>query len=111
MGLGIGIGDLELGYWIRIGDWDWGLDIGTGDWVLEIWDWDWRLRLGIGTGDWILEIGDWDWRFGIGRMTNDNDYILHFVLMRMKFIQFLHFMLELLLCFFEGYVVAGLMKN
>ena len=30
MGLGIGIGDLELGYWIRIGDW--GLEIGIGDW-------------------------------------------------------------------------------
>ena len=46
-----------------------------------------------------------------GMMTNDNDYTLHFVLMRMKFILFLHFMLELLLCFFEGCVVAGLMKN
>ena len=66
MGFGIGIGDLELGYWIRIGDWGLGLGI-----------WDWRLGL------WI------------GRMTNDNDYTLHFVLMRMKFLLFLHFMLEL----------------
>ena len=73
MGLGIGIGDLEFGYWIRT--------------------------------------GGWDWRLGIGRMTNDNDYTLHFVLMRMNFILFLHFMLELLLCFFENCVVAGLMKN
>ena len=48
---------------------------------------------------------------GRGRMTNDNDYTLHFVLMRMKFILFLHIMLELLLCFFGGCVVAGLMKN
>ena len=76
-----------------IGDWDRGLEIGIGDWVLEIGDWDWRLRL------------------GIGRMTNDNDYTLHFVLMRMKVILFLPIMLELLLCFFEGCVVAGLMKN
>ena len=87
---------------IGIGDWGFGLGIG---------DWDWKLGLEI--GDWVLEIGDWDWRLrlGIGRMTNDNDYTLHFVLMRMKFILFLHFMLELLLCFFEGCVVAGLMKN
>ena len=88
MGLGIGIGDLELGYWIRIGDWGLGFGMGTGDW-----------RLG-------LEI-----EIGIGRMTNDNDYTLHFVLMRMKVILFLPIMLELLLCFFEGCVVAGLMKN
>ena len=78
---------------------------------------DWELGLGIGIGDWGLGfgigIGDWDWRLGlgIGRMTNDNDYTLHFVLMRMKVILFLHNMLELLLCFFEGCVVAGLMKN
>ena len=76
-------------------DWDWGLEIG---------DWDWGLEIGIGDLDSGLEIG-------IGRMTNDNDYTLHFVLMRMKFILFLHFMLELLLCFFEGCVVAGLIKN
>ena len=93
VGLGIGIGDLELGYWIRIGDW--------------------RLGLGIGDWDWGLGTGGWDWRLGlgIGRMTNDNDCTLHFVLMRMKVILFLHIMLELLLCFFEGCVVAGLMKN
>ena len=78
---------------VEIGDWDWGF--GSGDW-----------GLGLGTGDW-----DWRLGLGIGRMTNDNDYTLHFVLMRMKFILFLHFMLELLLCFFEGCVVAGLMKN
>ena len=102
MGLGIGIGDLELGYWIRIGDW--GLEIG---------DWDWGLEIGIGDWDWGLGTGGSDWRLGlgIGRMTNDNDYTLHFVLMRMKVILFLHIMLELLLCFFEGCVVAGLMKN
>ena len=84
-----------LGLEIRIGDWDWGLEIGIGDW------------------DWGLGTGGWDWRLGlgIGRMTNDNDYTLHFVLMRMNFILFLHFMLELLLCFFEDCVVAGLMKN
>ena len=71
------------------------------------------MGLGIVDWDWGLGTGDWDWRLGlgIGRMTNDNDYTLHFVLMRMKFILFLHFMLELLLCFFEGCVVAGLMKN
>ena len=55
--------------------------------------------------------GDWVWRLGIGRMTNDIGYTLHFVLMRMKFILFLHFMPELLLFFFEGGVVAGLIKN
>ena len=70
------------------------------DWGLEIWDW------GLGTRD-----GDWRFGLGIGRMTNDNDYTLHFVLMRMKVILFLPIMLELLLCFFEGCVVAGLMKN
>ena len=77
---------------------------------IAIWDWDVGLGLGIGDWDWGLGTGDWDSRFGlgIGRMTNDNDYTLHFVLMRMKFILFLHFMLELLLCFFEGCVVAGL---
>ena len=75
--------------------------------------------MGIGIEDWDqgcglgIAIWDWDWRFGlvIGRITNDNDYTLHFVLMRMNFILFLHFMLELLLCFFEDCVVAGLMKN
>ena len=74
---------------------------------------DWRLGLGIGDWDWGLGLGIGDWRLGlgIGRMTNDNDYTLHFVLMRMKFILFLNFMLELLLCFFEVCVVAGLMKN
>ena len=90
-----------MGLGFGIGIWDLGLGIGIGDWELEIWigirDWDWGLGLGI--------------RIGIGRMTNDNDYTLHFVLMRMKFILFLHFMLELLLCFFEGCAVAGLMKN
>ena len=47
------------------------------------------------------------------RMTNDNDndYTLIFVLMRMKFILFLHIMIELLLRFFEGCVVAELLKN
>ena len=80
---------------IAIGDWDWGLRIG-------IRDWDWELGLGI---------GDWRLGLGTGRMTNDNDYTLRFVLMRMKVILFLHIMLELLLCFFEGCVVAGLMKN
>ena len=78
-----------MGIGIKIGDRGWGLGI-------------------------VIKIGDWDWRFGlgIGRMTNDNDYTLHFVLMRMKFIVFLHFILELLLlCFFEGCVVVGLMKN
>ena len=91
-----------LGIWIR--DWDWGFGLGIGDW---------DLGLEIGIWDWGLGTRDWDWRFGlgIGRMTNDNDYILHFVLMRMKVILFLHIMLELLLCFFEGCVVAGLMKN
>ena len=91
---------------IRIGDWDLVLGIGIGDWGLGlgIGDWDWGLGLGI--GDWRLGL-----EIGIGRMTNDNDYTLHFVLMRMNFILFLHFMLELLLCFFEGCVVAGLMKN
>ena len=73
------------------------------------------MGLGIVTGDWDqglgIRIGDWGLRLGIGRMTNDNDYTLHFVLMRMKVILFLHIMLELLLCFFEGCVVAGLMKN
>ena len=93
---------------IGIGHWDWGL--GLGIWIV---DWDWALELGIGIRDWGLGlgIGNWGLRLGIGRMTNDNDYTLHFVLMRMKFILFLHFMLELLLCFFEGCVVAGLMKN
>ena len=96
-----------------IGDWDWGLEIGIGDWDwgLGIGDLDWELGLGIGV--WGLGTGGWDWRLGlgIGRMTNDNDYTLHFVLMRMKFILFFHSMLELLLCFFVGCVVAGLMKN
>ena len=93
---------------IGIGHWDWGL--GLGIWIV---DWDWALELGIGIRDWGLGlgIGNWGLRLGIGRMTNDNDYTLHFVLMRMNFILFLHFMLELLLCFFEGCVVAGLMKN
>ena len=104
MCIGIWIWDLELG--IGIGDWDWGLGIG---------DWDQGCGSGIEIGDWYwgLGTGGWDWRLGlgIGRMTNDNDYTLHFVLMRMKFLLFLHFMLELLLCFFEGCVVAGLMKN
>ena len=77
-----------------MGDWDWGLG----------WGWDWGLGFRILNLDWRLGLG-------IGRMTNDNDYTLHFVLMRMKFILFLHIMLELLLCFFEGCVVAGLMKN
>ena len=80
-----------------------------------IWDLDWGLGLGIGIEDWGLllriRIGDRDWRLGIGSMTNDNEYTLHFVLMRMKVILFLSIMLELLLCFFEGCVVAGLMKN
>ena len=66
-----------------------------GIWELEIGIEDWGLGLGIGIGDWGLGIGEW--RLGIGRMTNDNDYTLHFVLMRMNFILFLHFMLELLL--------------
>ena len=89
---------------IGIQHWDWGLGLGI---------WDWALELGIGIRDWGLGlgIGNWGLRLGIGRMTNDNDYTLHFVLMRMKFILFLHFMLQLLLCFFEGCVVAGLMKN
>ena len=69
---------------------------------IEIGDSDWGLGLGIGN----LRIG-----LGIGRITSDNDFTLHFVLMRMKFILFLHFILELLLCFFEGCVVAGLMIN
>ena len=104
MGLSSGIGDWYWGFGIGILDKDWGLGIG---------DWDWGLEIGIGDWDWGLGTGGWDWRLGlgIGRMTNDNDYTLHFVLMRMKFILFLHFMLELLLCFFEGCVVAGLMKN
>ena len=93
--MGSGIGDWYWGFGIGILDKDWGLGLGIGDW-------DWGLGLGIGY---------WRFRLGIGRMTNDNDYTLHFVLMRMKFILFLHFMLELLLCFFEGCVVAGLMKN
>ena len=96
--------------WIGIRHWDWGL--GLGIWIV---DWDWALELGIGIRDWGLGlgigIGNWGLRLGIGRMTNDNDYTLHFVLMRMNFILFLHFMLELLLCFFENCVVAGLMKN
>ena len=93
---------------IGIRHWDWGL--GLGIWIV---DWDWALELGIGIRDWGLGlgIGNWGLRLGIGRMTNDNDYTLHFVLMRMKFLLFLHIMLELLLCFFEGCVVAGLMKN
>ena len=93
---------------IGIRHWDWGL--GLGIWIV---DWDWALELGIGIRDWGLGlgIGNLGLRLGIGRMTNDNDYTLHFVLMRMNFILFLHFMLELLLCFFEGCVVAGLMKN
>ena len=93
---------------IGIRHWDWGL--GLGIWIV---DWDWALELGIGIRDWGLGlgIGNWGLRLGIGRMTNDNDYTLHFVLMRMKVILFLHNMLELLLCFFEGCVVAGLMKN
>ena len=42
---------------------------------------------------------------------NDNDYALHLILMRiMKFILFLHIIQEILLCFFEGCVVAGLLK-
>ena len=93
-----------MGLGIKIGDW--GLEIGIGDW-------DWGLEIGIGNWDWGWGTGGWDWRLGlgIGRMTNDNDYTLHFVLMRMKVILFLPIMLELLLCFFEGCVVAGLMKN
>ena len=95
---------------IGIRHWDWGL--GLGIWIV---DWDWALELGIGIRDWGLGlgigIGNRGLRLGIGRMTNDNDYTLHFVLMRMKVILFLHIMLELLLCFFEGCVVAGLMKN
>ena len=81
---------------------DWGLGLGIGDW-------DWGLEMGLGIGDWRLgfEIGIGD----RGRMTNDNDYTLHFVLMQMKFILFLHIMIEHLICFFEGCVVAGLMKN
>ena len=68
-------------------------------------DWYWGFGIGILDKDWELVIGIGDWRFGlgIGRMTNDNDYTLHFVLMRMKFLLFLHFMLELLLCFFVFY--------
>ena len=95
---------------IGIRHWDWGL--GLGIWIV---DWDWALELGIGIRDWGLGlgigIGNRGLRLGIGRMTNDNDYTLHFVLMRMKVILFLPIMLELLLCFFEGCVVAGLMKN
>ena len=95
----MGIGDL---------DWAFGLGIGVGNWEFEIGieDRDWELGLRIRIG-----IGNRGLRLGIGRMTNDNDYTLHFVLMRMNFILFLHFMLELLLCFFEDCVVAGLMKN
>ena len=71
------------------------------------------MGLGIGDWHWELKLGIRDWRLGleIGRMTNDNDYSLHFVLMRMTVILFLHIMIELLLCFFEDCVVAGLMKN
>ena len=102
----MGIGDWDWGLEIGIGDWDWGLGLGIGDWRLG-------LEIRIRDYDWGLGTGDWDWRLGlgIGRMTNDNDYTLHFVLMRMKVILFLHNILELLLCFFKGCVVAGLMKN
>ena len=100
MGLGSWIGDWHWGFGIGILDKDWGLVIGIRDR---------RLELDIGIGDWRLGfgIGYWRLRLGIGRMTNDNNYTLHFVLMRMKFILFLHFMLDLLLCFFEGCVVPG----
>ena len=89
-----------------IGNHHWGLGLDIWDLGIEIGDWDLELVFGIGTEIWVWRLG-----LGIRRMTNDNDYTLHFVLMRMKFILFLHFMLELLLCFFEGCVVAGLMKN
>ena len=108
MGLGLGIGHWDYG--LGIGDLDWALGLGIG-----VGNWDWKLGLRIGIRDLRLglgiEIGNCRLGLEIGRMTNDNDYTLHFVLMRMKFILFLHFMLELLLCFFEGCVVAGLMKN
>ena len=51
--LGIGIGDLELGYWKRIGDW--GLELGIGHW-----------DRGLGTGDWDSSR---DWRLGL-RFSN-----------------------------------------
>ena len=55
MRLGFGIGDLDLGLEIWIGDWEWGL-IGVWELGLEICikDWDWGLRLGIGNWDWIM---------------------------------------------------------
>ena len=95
--MGSRIGDWYFGFRIGIGDWELWIRIGVGDWSLglRIGDWDWGLGLGIGN----LRMG-----LGIGRMTNDNDFTLQFVLMRMKFILFLS-------CFFEGCVVAGLMKN
>ena len=86
MGLGSGIRDWYWGFGIGILDKDWGLGIG---------DWDWGLEIGIGDWDWGLGTGGWDWRLGIGRMTNVTECTLHFVLMRMKVILFLHIMLEL----------------
>ena len=66
LGLGIGMGDLEL----EIGDWElrlglrmgivikdrgWGLKFGIRDWTTEYW----------GFGTWE-GIGHWDWGLGIG---------------------------------------------
>ena len=58
---GIVIWTEDLGFVIRIGDWDRRLRIGD-------YDWDWRLGLGIEIG--IVEsgfgLGDWDWGLGLG---------------------------------------------
>ena len=52
-----GLGYLDLGLGLRIGDLDSGLGLGIwiGYWVVgEIgdWDWDWGLGLGIGIRNW-----------------------------------------------------------
>ena len=55
MELGIGIRDLEFGYWIRIGDCELGLEIGYWDWGLgiEIIDWLCLLVVSFGFDFWL----------------------------------------------------------
>ena len=103
MKIEINVGDwgLRLGFGIRIGNW--GIGIGDLDWGFGIWDWDWGLRFWIGICDWGLGSGN-----GIG----DWDCTVYFILMRiMKFISFLQYILQLVLCLFGGCVFAGLLKN
>ena len=75
---------------------DWGLGLGIGEW---------ELRLGIEIGGWGFKLGigieQWNYRWGLGiKMTIDIELILMCIIR-----------LQLLLCFFEGCVVAGLLKN